>query len=200
MKCTKVSIFLITILTIPVFANCHSSKETAENIPIRQDVLKPVAVTKTIPPVAATNTTSVAALAPILIYKTTKDYSQYVPVIMNAEKTKIITYPDPTDVYYGGKLAYPTLLDNGYFLDNRGIGPNVVFLNYTYEAYSRLKAAPTMEQLMNSLLDKSPLLELWNCGIRDGNKEEVNRLNTLIEKGFPGCKRLVKMPKVYMAP
>ncbi|MDD4713516.1 MAG: hypothetical protein PHP34_09320, partial [Bacteroidales bacterium] len=84
--------------------------------------------------------------------------------------------------------------------DNRGIGPNVVFLNYTYEAYSRLKAAPTMEQLMNSLLDKSPLLELWNCGIRDGNKEEVNRLNTLIEKGFPGCKQLVKMPKVYMTP
>ncbi|MFA7043907.1 MAG: hypothetical protein WC186_06150 [Bacteroidales bacterium] len=190
MKCTNFSIFF-TILMIPMLADCHSSKETAENNPIGQSVSKPI---------VATNTTSVAAMAPILIYKTMKDYSQYVPVIMNAEKTKIVTYPDPTDVYYGGKLAYPTPLNNGYFLDNRGIGANVAFLNYTYEAYSRLKTAPTMEQLMNSLLDKSPLLELWNCGTRDGNKEEVNRLNTLIEKGFPGCKQLVKMPKVYMAP
>ena len=191
MKCTKTSFFLITILMIPMFTSCHSSKKAAESNPIRQNVFKPV---------VAANTTSVAALAPILIYKTTKDYSQYVPVIMNAEKTKIVTYPDPTDVYDGEKLTYPTPLNNNYLLDNRGIGANVAFLNYTYEAYSHLKAAPTMEQLMNSLLDKSPLLELWNCGTRDGKQEEIKTLNTLIEKGFPSCKQLVKRPKVYMVP
>jgi len=134
--------------------------------------------------------------APTLVYKTRKDYSKYVPVIMNAEKTRIISYPNPTDVYGQGKLAYPTPLNDGYLLDNRGIGTNVAFLNITYETYSQFKSAPTMEFLMNNIQDKKPLLVLWNCGARAKFGNEVKELNALIENGFSGCTNLVKEYKV----
>lgn len=136
------------------------------------------------------------ASSPALVYKTKKDYTKFVPVIMNTEKTRIISYPKPTDIYYEGKLAYPTPLNEEYFLDNRGIGPNVVFLNITYEAYSQFKSVPTMEFLMNSIQDKKPLLVLWDCGVRSKFNNEVNELNSLIGKGFSGCTNLVKEYKV----
>ena len=136
------------------------------------------------------------ATAPALVYKTRKDYSKYVPVLMNAEKTKIVSYPHPSDIFFRGKLAYPTSLKEGYFLDNRGIGKNVAFLDFTYESYSQLKKAPTMEELMSNILDKEPLLNLWDCGARDRFSDETIELNDLIEKGFPGCNPLVIEYKV----
>ena len=34
-----------------------------------------------------------------IIYKTMDDFFDYVPIIMNAEKTEIISYPAPSDVF-----------------------------------------------------------------------------------------------------
>jgi len=180
MKRRGLSVFLITIFAILLFTNCHCQKKTVTPDPVEQKILRQT------------------ASAPALVYKTRKDYAQYVPVMMNAEKTQIVSYPDPTDVFFRGKPAYPTPLRGGFLLDNRGIGPNVAFLNYTYNDYSRLKNAPTMEQLMNNLLDKNPLLEMWNCGARASFKNEVTELNALIEKGFSGCHQLVKENKVFL--
>lgn len=132
--------------------------------------------------------------ASALVYKTRKDYSQFVPVIMNDAKTEIISYPDPTDVYYKGTLAYPTVLVKGYLLDNRGISPNIAFLNYTYEEYSKLKALPAMGTLMKKIKDKNPLLELWNCGLRTNFKNEVEEINLLINNNFAGCKQVFVEP------
>jgi hypothetical protein len=128
---------------------------------------------------------------PVLIYKTHRDYNDHVPVLMDDQKTRILSYPDPTDLYYRGKLSLPTRLKNGYLLDNRGIGKNVAFLTYTYEAYVNLKQVPDMKQLTDSLLDKNPLTELWQCGSRSRFSEEEKELNILIDKGFPDCKDLV---------
>jgi hypothetical protein len=93
--------------------------------------------------------------APALIYKTRNDYSKFVPVLMNAEKNRIISYPAPTDILSDGTFSYPTQLANGYLLDNRGIGPDVAFLNITYEAYSQLKQPLSMDKMMDSILDLS---------------------------------------------
>jgi hypothetical protein len=128
---------------------------------------------------------------PVLIYKTRRNYNDHVPVLMDDQKTRILSYPDPTDLYYRGKISLPTRLKNGYLLDNRGIGKNVAFLTYTYEAYVNLKQAPDMKQLTDSLLDRNPLTELWQCGSRSRFSEEEKELNILIDKGFPGCKALV---------
>ncbi len=124
-----------------------------------------------------------------VIYKTIKDYANLVPVIMNSEKTKIISYPAPTDVFYKGNLAKPTALKNGYLLDNRGVNENVVFLNYTYEEYSRLSEAPSMEEMLSRIAEKNPLKELINCGLRTQYKDEIKELNALIDDNFPGCKK-----------
>ena len=133
-----------------------------------------------------------------IIYKTIKDYTNLIPVIMNSEKTKIISYPAPTDVFYKGNLAKPTALKNGYLLDNRGINENVAFLNYTYEEYSHLSENPSMEEMLSRIVDKHPLAELINCGLRMQYKDEIKELNMLIDANFPNCKKAKIKPLSIM--
>ncbi len=115
------------------------------------------------------------------VYKTTKDYTNNVPVILTDDKSEIASYPHPTDVYYQGKLALPYALENGYLLDNRGINTNVAFLSLTYEEYAKLEQPPSMEEMMNMLVDKDPLAELYHCGNRYKFTNEMDDLNTLIK-------------------
>ena len=122
-----------------------------------------------------------------IIYKTIKDYSDFVPVIMNAEKTEILSYPAPADLFYNGKLAKPTSLKNGYLLDNRGITENIAFLSYTYETYSKFKQAPPAEELLLKIIDKNPLLEMYYCGSRNQFTNEIYELNYLMNNNFNGC-------------
>jgi len=129
-----------------------------------------------------------------VVYKTTIDLMDYVPVIMNESRTKIISYPAPTDLFYEGKLSKPAILRNGYLLDNRGITENVVFLNYTYEAYSNLKTAPPFNEMLRNIKDKYPLKELIYCGSRYQYKDEVKELNAIIDADFPNCKKIKLLP------
>lgn len=123
-----------------------------------------------------------------IVYKTRKDYSRFVPVTLDETRSHIISYPAPTDIYYEGKLAVPTQLNNGYWLDNRGIGPNAAFTDYTYEEYSKLKEAPSLEILEKRIIDRNPITEYWNCGLRTSYTDEVNQLNEVIKSGFKGAK------------
>jgi hypothetical protein len=157
------------------FSRCHCTKMSEHELVVQDRIAG-----------------EVTDLPKIRIYKTTKDYSTFVPVILDESRTKIVSYPHPTDIYYAGKLAYPTPLQNGYLLDNRGIGPNVAFLNIDYENYSRLKSAPSMTDMLKSILDNNPLLELWECGSLTETSGNVDKLNDLISKGFPGCKQIIK--------
>lgn len=168
MKLYKFSLLLI----FTALLSCHSSKTTVQN---KKNMERTILFT---PGPQA------------IIYKTQKDYSKNVPVTMNKERTQIVSYPAPTDIYYRGELSYPTPLKDGYLLDNRGIGINVAFLSYTYEEYSKLKTAPSMDELKEQIIDFYPLTELWNCGIRSQYKNEVKELNELIDQGFKGCKKI----------
>lgn len=127
-----------------------------------------------------------------IVYKTTTDLSNYVPVIMDAGRTKIVSYPSPVDLCIDGKLAKPVALKNGYWLDKRGITENVAFLNYTYEEYSKLAEAP--DDMLTKIKDKYPLKELIYCGSRYRFKDEVKELNDLIDAGFPGCSKAGIIP------
>jgi len=120
----------------------------------------------------------------VFVYKTKGDYSHLVPVLMDDSRTQILSYPHPRDLFIGGKLCLPTLLNDGYWLDNRGIGRNVAFLSYTYEEYSRLSSAPSMEELKAHIRDKDPITEWHECGQRADYKNIVSELNKLIEQGF----------------
>ena len=116
----------------------------------------------------------------VIVYKMRKDYSQNVPVILSSDKKTIVSYPHPRDVYTNGKLALPTPLKNGYWLDNRGISLNVAFLSYTYEEYAALNDVPSIDVLYKKIVDKDPITEMWSCGHRHHYHDLINDLNEII--------------------
>ena len=133
---------------------------------------------------------TVSALPSTIVYKTTADYSNLVPVIMNADKSTILSYPSRADLGCNGNFTIPTKLNNGYLLDNRGISTNVAFLTYTYEEYCALESEPTIAELMMNIKDKNPLVELIYCAPRNEFNNIVDDINKLIDNGFEGCKKV----------
>lgn len=126
-----------------------------------------------------------------IIYRTRADYSRNVPVGLSEDKTKIVSYPDIRDVYYNGSLSVPTVLVKGFLLDNRGIGPNVAFLKYTYAEYTRLSSTPSVTDLMSQIIDKDPLLAMYQCKQRSQYIDIEKELNELITSGkLNTCKKL----------
>jgi hypothetical protein len=122
-----------------------------------------------------------------VIYKTKTDLYDYVPVLMNHDKTQIVSYPSPSDIDPNGK---PIKLKNGYLLDNRGINENVVFLDYTYEEYAQLRETPSLSDLISRIKEKYPLEEIYNCGERSRYKDEIKELNEMIDANFPNCDKI----------
>jgi len=122
-----------------------------------------------------------SAEKPILVYKTKANYNNLVPVILSDDKSEILSYPHPDDIKTGNKYSVPILLHDGYLLDQRGIGKNVAFLNMTYEEYAKLKVVPTIKELYNSIIDKTPLIELCNCGRKEAFFDTISQLNKLID-------------------
>ena len=117
----------------------------------------------------------------IIIYKTKRDYSKYVPVTLSADKDKVVSYPDINDVYYEGQLSYPVALAKGYWLDHRGIGRNTAFIKLTYEDYSKLPQTPSPAELYTMILDSNPFLRIYDMGDRANFKEPVPDINRIIE-------------------
>ena len=118
----------------------------------------------------------------VYIYKMKKDYSRQVPVLLDQSRSRIISYPAPSDLKRGNSLLLPTPLIHGYWLDNRGINAQVAFLSYTYEEYSRMTQAPSVSELFDAIIDKEPLLDIRECGKRSDYQDIVTELNQLITK------------------
>lgn len=131
----------------------------------------------------AFSSVSMKASPPVIIYKTTKDYSRHVPVELNESGTEIVSYPAVSDVKIGDRYPYPTQLEEGYLLDNRGIGRHVAFLSYTYEEYAALPATPSRAELLEKVIDKHPLTEIHRCGNHYQYKDIVAELNEQIRAG-----------------
>lgn len=128
----------------------------------------------------------------ILVYKTKSDYNNLVPVLLSEDKKTLISYPAPSDLKKGDRYQTPTLLHKNFLLDNRGISENVAFLNLTFEQYSTQKESYTLDELYSLIQDKDPLVELYDCGIRDQSKDLQGLLNNLIDEGSleKTCRRL----------
>ncbi len=120
---------------------------------------------------------------PVIIYKTKNDYYNKVPVILSDDKSKITSYPGPSDLIRNKELALPIKLNDGYLLDVRGINQNVAFLDITYGAYTKAMRVYTVQQLYDMIIDKDPLLEMYDCGNKNKYKDEVMEINTVIDEG-----------------
>lgn len=171
----NVTLFSLIVL---VMFGCKSQKNNGSS----KDRLIPV------------ETQFVNALPHIVIYKTVKDYSHNLPVLLSDDKTQIISYPHPTDLFIGENLALPAKLHNGYLLDNRGIGKNVAFLRFTYEEYSKLQVVPSLKELYENIIDQNPLIELWDCGTKANFTNLEKQLNEWIDKNLlvEKCKRIIR--------
>lgn len=126
---------------------------------------------------------AVMAMPDVLVYKTKANYRMLVPVLLSPDKKTVVSYPDPIDVLGGSQGPAPLKLHKGYLLDKNGIGWNSAFLKLTYEEYGKLKEVPTPEALYAMIVDKNPLTELYDCGRREPVKNQVRKLNNLIDEG-----------------
>ncbi len=126
---------------------------------------------------------------PTFVYKTKADYTQNVPVTLSDDKSQIIAYPAPQDLYNNDKLAYPTPLSDGYLLDNRGINAHTAFLKMTYVQYSKLKELPPLKDLYQQIIDKDPFTDLCNCGNRLQFQSDAD-IDFLVKNQLKDCKRI----------
>ncbi len=118
------------------------------------------------------------ALPHLLVYKTSGNYSKLVPVELSADKTSISSYPSPKDM---ANNPAPVKLKHGYWLSKSGISTRTAFLSISIKEYSNLSAPPSRTELLQKVKDKSPLTELWDCGVRGSMTEK--ELNALIKAG-----------------
>jgi hypothetical protein len=170
-----------------IFVGCHPSNNQVANTPASSNNY--TVKTET----TSENNSIDYSLSPVaIIYKTKNDYYDKVPVTLNDNKTKIISYPGPKDIFYNEKLSLPEKLSDGFLLDNRGINKNVAFLNITYSEYSTLTEAPLLSEMMKMIIDKDPLTEMYNCGSRYQYKDIVADLNKFIDN-----KKLSKFKRIY---
>lgn len=156
-----------------MFVACHTEKKVSETAASQDGGAATVTVTEKEPKASV-------ASPRVIIYKMKKDYSQNVPVLLSDDKKTIVSYPAPRDVYTNGQLALPTQLQDGYWLDNRGIGENVAFLSYTYEEYAALSDVPSIDALYKKIVDKDPITEMWICARRHNYHDIVGELNDII--------------------
>ena len=127
-------------------------------------------------------------MAPMIIYKTSHNFSDMVAVTMDEQKNHIIAYPAPEDIR--GAQKHPDKLNDGYWLDNQGIGKNSVFLDYTFEYYGKLQQPPILDTLRSHIIDNNPVTEMWQCGFHNQYSNPVKAMNAKIKKHLKGCERI----------
>ena len=118
---------------------------------------------------------------PTMVYKTSSMYDNNVIVLLNDDRTQVVSYPDPADIRGASGYPIPLRLANGYLLDQRGINKNAAVLTITYQEYARLERAPSRSELFAMILDSNPLIELCDCGTRTAFTSVESQLNALIQ-------------------
>lgn len=104
---------------------------------------------------------------PTVIYKVSDGFVNLVPVVLNKEKTKVVAYPAPKDMYNPkGELRFPTPLGKGYYLDQIGVGLNTAYISLTIEEYAQMETPPTLDSLYQLIIDKDPFKRMYNLGNR----------------------------------
>lgn len=84
-----------------------------------------------------------------LVYKTNVPCPDKVAISLNSSRTAVLSYPAPSDV---SAASAPLPLAGGWWLDRRGLGPDPVFINMTYEQYAALPTTPSPAELMKMIL------------------------------------------------
>ncbi len=168
-----------------IFSSCKSAKEQGKNQAGAEENKQQTTAVK------QEKALDFSAGPPTIVYKTREDYRMNVAVTLSDDKTEVIAYPQPNDVFYNGLPAYPYPLKNGYLLDNRGINKHTAFIKMNYEAYSKLNQPPSLLELYELVIDKNPIVEMCDCGNRNQFRNEIAELNNMITDSMLNkCKKI----------
>ena len=183
---------LISALIVP--AGCSAGKDGAV-APAPEPVSEAVAIGSA--PVGAVAGRQ-EVIPKAIIYKTSVNVQQNVPVTLDAAGTGLVSYPAPTDIT---PESTPIPLADGYLLDRRGVNAHSAFTSYTYGGYARLKQVPTPAELMKAIIPGAKVTALvrlpFVTSVAEADTAEVNRL---IRTGLPGCDILLNAPAAPEAP
>ncbi len=125
----------------------------------------------------------------IIIYKTKKDYSQNLPVLYDEKKQKITKLFSNKELMANGNILYPIPLQKGYWLDRIGIDTTVAYVSFSIQKYTQSMMPITANMLKSKIIDKNPLLEMYDCGKIKGDTIKI--INEIIKNGMlKKCKRL----------
>jgi len=123
-----------------------------------------------------------AATAPVVVYKTKKDYRNQVSVQLSADRKSITAYPAPSDVLF----QKPFELADGYLL-KRMVGN--AFLSLSIEDYAGSTHKYTADELLELVVDIDPYQEIYDCSLcTRGDTASINLL--IREKKLRKCKSL----------
>lgn len=135
-------ITLLAISAIAMTCSCNSQKDATPAV-----VAAPQAQTMG----------AVSAMPKAVIYKTNGDYNDHVVINLSHDGKRPVSFPAPTDIT---EASTPLPLKGGWLLDRRGaVGANTVFLTYTYAQYAKLPKAPSIDELMASIMPVAKVTE-----------------------------------------
>lgn len=99
----------------------------------------------------------VNAIPRAVIYRTSGDCTDLVPVVLSADATSLTWYPDVRDIR---ATSAPLDAGDGWLLDRIGVGEHTVFLDYTLEQYRSLGTTPPASELMRHIKPDSRVTEV----------------------------------------
>lgn len=168
------------LLMLAIFASCKS-KKAKENSESQAQVQKKDTL----------HTPDFMPGPHAMVYKTVEDYSNLVPIELDSSG-QIISYPAPSDFKPDFKMYIPLALSNGYWLDRKGIGSHVAYLDWTVEEYVQMETVPTIETIKSHILVSEPLTELCDCGNASSYSDIVSQINAFIlnDSLMARCKRI----------
>ncbi|MDE6113883.1 MAG: hypothetical protein K2G49_02330 [Muribaculum sp.] len=140
-----------------------------------------------------------AAMIPLaIVYKTNGNFNDNVPVTLNADRKEIVSFPAPGDI---NQESAPLPLTEGFLLDRRGINENSAFTRYTYEEYSALRQAPSIEMLKSSIIGGAEVTEIIQLPITAAEAaNDTAKCNNFIRNGFPDCNMLLQRRAIQITP
>ncbi len=111
--------------------------------------VSPDAATTALVPVSTMPATPVPSMLPkAILYKTSGDYLNNVPVQIAADGS-LIGFPAPTDIPAD---ARPVVLAKGWILSPIGVSTNSVFTKWTLDEYRALKECPTPAEILKAII------------------------------------------------
>lgn len=106
------------------------------------------AVTALVPITSMPISSAPSMLPKAILYKTSGDYLNNVPVQIAADGS-LIGFPAPTDIPAD---ARPVVLAKGWILSPIGVSTNSVFTKWTLDEYRALKECPTPAEILKAII------------------------------------------------